>query len=148
MPRPRTDGNHALRVIIVIENMSYTFDTRVRNIARTLEREGCRVWIVCPRYAGDPLKRVEGGVTIHFYPMPPWPGGFVGHVLEYVYSFIATSVATLIAFMTVRFDVIHICNPPDIFFPLGRLYRLLTANLCSTCMIFAGVMAGVIRKPG
>jgi glycosyltransferase involved in cell wall biosynthesis len=125
MGRPHAEGSGALRVIIVIENMSYTFDTRVRNIARTLERSGSRVWVICPRYPGDPLKRVEGGVTIYFYPLPPLPGGLLGHVLEYLYSFASISVATLIAFFRVRFDVIHVCNPPDIFFPLGWLYRLL-----------------------
>jgi glycosyltransferase involved in cell wall biosynthesis len=125
MGRPHAEGSCALRVVIVIENMSYTFDTRVRNIARTLERNGNHVWVICPRYPGDPLKRVEGGVTIYFYPLPPLPGGLVGHVLEYLYSFASISVATLIAFFRVRFDVIHVCNPPDIFFPLAWLYRLL-----------------------
>jgi hypothetical protein len=125
MGRPHAEGSCALRVVIVIENMSYTFDTRVRNIARTLERNGNHVWVICPRYPGDPLKRVEGGVTIYFYPLPPLPGGLVGHVLEYLYSFASISVATLIAFFRVRFDVIHVCNPPDIFFPLaGALSRV------------------------
>lgn len=122
---PHPGGLRALRVLIAIENMSYTFDTRVRNIARTLERNGSRVWVICPRYPGDPLKRVEGAVTVYFFPLPPLPGGLAGHVLEYLYSFASITVATLIAFFRVRFDVIHICNPPDIFFPLGRLYRLL-----------------------
>jgi glycosyltransferase involved in cell wall biosynthesis len=125
MDRSHAAGKRALRVLIVVENMSYTFDTRVRNIAHTLERNGCRVWVICPRYPGDPPRRVEGEVSIYFYPVPPLPGGFVGHVLEYVYSFACIGFATGVALARVRFDVIHICNPPDIFFPIGWLCRLL-----------------------
>src|SRR5262245_54543298 len=125
MRSPKALGDRALRVVIVVENMSYTFDTRVRNIARTLQRHGCRVWVICPRYPGDPFKRVEAGVTTYFYPLPRLPGGIAGHLLEYAYSFVTISLVTLFALATVRFDVIHICNPPDIFFPLGAFCRLL-----------------------
>jgi glycosyltransferase involved in cell wall biosynthesis len=121
-------GKHPLRVLIAVENMSYTYDTRVRNIARTLARNGCKVWVICPRYPGDPLKRSDGCVSIYFFPMPQLPGGFVFHALEYFYSFISIGIGTLCAFAIIRFDVIHICNPPDIFFPLGGLYRLLGAK--------------------
>lgn len=113
------------RVLIVIENMSYTYDTRVRNIARSLERNGCRIWVICPRRRGDPFRRVEGRVTIHFFPLPPLPGGLLGHLIEYTCSFFFVAVGSLILLFTARFDVIHICNPPDLFFPIGRFYRLL-----------------------
>jgi glycosyltransferase involved in cell wall biosynthesis len=49
----------------------------------------------------------------------------VGHLLEYAYSFTAVVLLSCAAFVKTRFDAIHICNPPDIFFPLGGLYRLL-----------------------
>ncbi|MEP7242928.1 MAG: glycosyltransferase family 4 protein, partial [Gammaproteobacteria bacterium] len=124
-PRLANRASRGLRVVIVIENMSFTYDTRVKNIVRTLARAGCRVWVISPRYRGDPLRRVDGQVTSLHFPMPPLPDGFLGHVLEYLLSFVSITFATLAAFVVLRFDVIHICNPPDIYFPLGRLYRLL-----------------------
>jgi glycosyltransferase involved in cell wall biosynthesis len=115
----------ALRVLIVIENMSYTYDTRVQKIARTLERAGHRVTVICPRYPGDAFKSSEGGITVAFYPVPRLPGGAFGHLLEYAYSFVVVALLSCAAFVKTRFDAIHICNPPDIFFPVGGLYRLL-----------------------
>lgn len=117
---PRT-----LRVLIVIENMSYTYDTRVQKIARTLKRAGHQVMVICPRYPGDPLKSSHEGVTVAFYPVPRLPGGAVGHLLEYGYSFAAVVLLSSAVFVKTRFDAIHICNPPDIFFPVGSLWRLL-----------------------
>src|SRR4029434_10027609 len=101
--------------VIVIENMSFTYDTRVSNIANTLACNGHRVWIICPRYPGDPLKRIERGITIWFFPLPQFSGGLLGQLLEYFYSFVVIASGTLVAFCTIRFDIIHICNPPDIF---------------------------------
>jgi glycosyltransferase involved in cell wall biosynthesis len=118
-------ASRALRVLIVVENMSYTYDTRVQKIARTLERVGHRVTVICPRYPGDPNKVSQGGITVLFYPMPRLPGGALGHLLEYAYSFAAVLIMSCAAFIRTRFDAIHICNPPDIFFPVGGLYRLL-----------------------
>lgn len=115
----------ALRVLIVIENMSYTYDTRIQKIARTLERAGHRVTVICPRYPGDPLKSSKGGIAVAFYPIPRLPRGAFGHLLEYAYSLTAVVLLSSAAFIKIRFDAIHICNPPDIFFAVGGLYRLL-----------------------
>lgn len=124
-PAPGGAAGRALRVLIVIENMSYTYDTRVQKIARTLERAGHRVMVICPRYPGDPLKSSREGITVTFYPVPRLPRGAIGHLLEYAYSFAAVGLLSCAAFVKTRFDAIHICNPPDIFFPVGGLYRLL-----------------------
>jgi glycosyltransferase involved in cell wall biosynthesis len=124
-PADPSSKRRGLRVLIVVQNMSFTYDTRMKNIARTLAHAACRVWVIAPRYPGDPYRRRAGGVTALFFPLPSLPGGFIGHLLEYAVSFFWITLATLAAFIVMRFDVIHICNPPDIFFPLGRLYRLL-----------------------
>ena len=113
-----------LRVLIAIENTSYTYDTRVRNIARTLTRAGCRVWVLCPRYPGDAFRSVEEGVTVYHYPLPSFPGGVIGHALEDLYSFFSIGIGVLTGLARARFDVLHACNPPDIFFPLGGVCRL------------------------
>jgi glycosyltransferase involved in cell wall biosynthesis len=120
-----TVATRELRVLILVENMSFTYDTRVKNIAGTLTRAGYRVWVISPKYPGDPFRRVTGSVTALFYPVVQLPGGVVGHLIEYGLSLIFMAAATCFAFLVTRFDVIHICNPPDIFFPLGLMYRAL-----------------------
>ena len=65
---------------------------------------------------------------------PYAPGGSkVSFVAEYAYSFLATVWLTLKARRTGRFAVIQICNPPDIFWPIGMSFARSTARcLCST----------------
>lgn len=113
------------RVLIVIENMSYTYDTRVRAIATTLRGAGYEVEVICPRYGGDSSSWVEQGVSVRAYRLPPLPGGFVGHVCEYAYSFLAIAALSSARFARRPFDVIHLCNPPDVLFPVGRLFQAL-----------------------
>jgi glycosyltransferase involved in cell wall biosynthesis len=112
-------------VLIVIENMSYTYDTRVRKIARSLVRNGHTVAVLCPRYPGDRFLHRDGDVRVIHYPLPWSGGGPIGHLFEYAFSLIAIAVLSSAALVAMRFDVIHICNPPDIFFPLARLYQAL-----------------------
>ncbi len=45
-------------------------------------------------------------------------------MLEYAYSFLATLRLALRARRRGRFDVIQACNPPDIFWPLARWFRM------------------------
>jgi glycosyltransferase involved in cell wall biosynthesis len=65
------------------------------------------------------------GVEIHKY--RPYPGGVgkVGYLFEYVYSFCATAWLVAKVWRKRRFHAIQACNPPDIFWPLGLLYRML-----------------------
>ena len=57
---------------------------------------------------------------------PYAPGGSsVSFVLEYLYSFCATLVLSLKASLRGRFTVVQSCNPPDLFWPIGLLFRLL-----------------------
>jgi glycosyltransferase involved in cell wall biosynthesis len=63
--------------------------------------------------------------TVELYKYRPYaPGGSkLGFVAEYVYSFLATARLTLKARRSGRFAVIQACNPPDIFFPIARVFR-------------------------
>ena len=46
-------------------------------------------------------------------------------VIEYLYSFLATLVLSLKASVRGRFTAVQSCNPPDLFWPIGLLFRLL-----------------------
>lgn len=105
------------RVLIVIENTSFTYDTRMQKISRSLLDAGCTVEVVCPRFPGDPKQRREGRLHTYYYPAPPEVAGVSGHLLEYAWSslFIAAAVLKRLAGRSV--DVVHLCSPPDIYYP-------------------------------
>ena len=56
---------------------------------------------------------------------PYAPGGSrASFVLEYLYSFFATLALSIKASRRGRFAVVQTCNPPDIFWPIGLLFRM------------------------
>jgi len=111
-------------VLILVQNMSFTYDTRVQNIARTLGRSGYRVRVLCPRYPGDPRSAVVDGIHVRFVRWPELGAGLVAHLLEYLCSVLALSAHAIRDVLRERVEVVHICNPPDLFFGLAALLRL------------------------
>ncbi|WP_304277489.1 glycosyltransferase family 4 protein [Caulobacter segnis] len=116
-------------VLIVIQNMSFTFDTRMQNVVRTLVAHGHRVRVICPRYRGDPLRAERFGAEVHYYPVRFASGGVRAQLWEY-----ATALASIAALMArlqaqERIAVIHLCNPPDILFPIALPFKALGARV-------------------
>ena len=117
-------GGAAPRVLIIVQNLPVPFDRRVWLECQALIEAGYRVAVVCPKGRDDPSYQVIDGVEIYKY-RPYAPGGSkVSFVAEYLYSFTATTALTIRARLRGRFAVIQACNPPDIFWPLGRFFRL------------------------
>jgi glycosyltransferase involved in cell wall biosynthesis len=113
------------RVLILVQNLSVPFDRRVWLECRSLIDAGFRVAVVCPKAPGDPTYYRLNGVDLYKYPSyAPGTSG-VSFVLEYVYSFFATLFLSLRASMRGRFAVVQSCNPPDLFWPIGLLFRIL-----------------------
>jgi glycosyltransferase involved in cell wall biosynthesis len=111
-------------VLTIVQNLPVPFDRRVWLECQTLRDAGYDVTVVCPR--GDRTMaafQVVDGVTIHAY-RPYSPGGSaLGFVLEYAYSFLATSRLALKARRRGPFAIVQACNPPDIFWPLALWLR-------------------------
>ena len=89
--------------------------------ACALRDAGWGVSIVCPTGRGYE-KRFErlDGIDIWRYRLPTEGEGALGYLLEY-------SVALFWSFLLsfrIRFDVIHACNPPDLFFLIGGFWKL------------------------
>ena len=113
------------RVLILVQNLSVPFDRRVWLECQSLIAAGFRVAVVCPKAPGDPTYYRLSGVDLYKYPSyAPGTSG-VSFVLEYVYSFLATLLLSLRASMSGRFAVVQSCNPPDLFWPIGLLFRVL-----------------------
>jgi glycosyltransferase involved in cell wall biosynthesis len=112
------------RVLIIVQNLPVPFDRRVWLECRALKAAGYEVAVVCPKGKDDPSYQVIDDVRLYKY-RPYAPGGSgLGFVAEYAYSFLATAWNTLKARRRGRFAVIQACNPPDIFWPLGLLFKL------------------------
>ncbi len=116
-------------VLIVIENMSYTYDTRVQNISNTLKQAGYHINVICPRYAGDPKKATIDGANVCFYYLPPFSPGFSGYLMEYTYSLIIIFILSLATHFRQPIQILHLCNPPDFFFPMGKFFKLLNSQI-------------------
>jgi glycosyltransferase involved in cell wall biosynthesis len=113
------------RVLIIVENLPVPFDRRVWLECRALVEAGYGVSVVCPKARGDPEHRVLDGVEINTYrPYPPTRRK-AGFLAEYAYSFAMTARLSLRVWRRHRVAIIQTCNPPDIFWPLGLLFRVL-----------------------
>ena len=113
------------RVLIIVQNLPVPFDRRVWLECQTLTMAGCDVSVVCPKGPGDPSYALVAGVKLYKYRPYASKGNKASFILEYVYSFLATLWLALKASRAGRFDVVQACNPPDIFWPIGRLFRAL-----------------------
>jgi glycosyltransferase involved in cell wall biosynthesis len=122
--RPVSRGRRG-RVLILVQNLSVPFDRRVWLECQSLTSAGFQVAVVCPKAPGDPTYAQLDGVDLFKY-RPYAPGGSgPSFVVEYVYSFLATLLLSLRASTRGRFDVVQSCNPPDLFWPIGLLFRVL-----------------------
>ncbi len=109
----------------MVQNLPVPFDRRVRLECLALIEAGYDVSVVCPKGPGDPRRHVVDGIKLFKYrPYPPTQAK-LGFVAEYVWSFVMTAWLALKVWRKGRFDVLQVCNPPDIFWPLGLLFRML-----------------------
>ena len=125
MSRPR-------KVLMIVENDVVPLDTRVWWEALALRDHGFQVSIICPKGArGRPVFEkyrapYEYREGIHIYRFQPREGASaMAYVREYLAAMFCTWWLSLRVFVRHGFDVIHVANPPDLFFPLGWFYHLL-----------------------
>src|SRR5262245_10527381 len=121
LPRQQMRQRPQRRVLILVENLPSPFDRRVWQEATTLRDAGYGVSIVCPTGKGCE-KKFESidGIDIHRYALPHEAEGALGYLIEY-------SAALAFSFflsLKIKFDVVHACNPPDLFFLIGGFWKL------------------------
>ena len=113
------------RVLILVENLPSPFDRRVWQEACALRDAGYTVSIICPTGRGCEEKFVAlDGIDIWRYDLPTEAEGALGYALEYSAALFWTFVLSLKVLFGRGFDVIHACNPPDLFFLIGGFYKL------------------------
>lgn len=103
--------------VIVVENLPVPLDRRVWQEALALKRSGWDVSVICPRTKRHPEKRLElDGIEIYRHSMPREGRGLLGYVMEYATALFHQARLLAEIYQKKPFDVIHICNPPDMLF--------------------------------
>jgi glycosyltransferase involved in cell wall biosynthesis len=122
------------KALIIVENNSVPFDRRVWREALALRDAGWQVSVLCPESpeddrlvvadssAGD--YEVIEGVHIYRFPVQFAEHGVLAFVREYATALLASIRLSGRVLREQGFDVLQVCNPPDIFFALGAYYRL------------------------
>lgn len=133
MPLPGETLSPVPKALIIVENNSVPFDKRVWREALALRGAGWNVSVVSPMSpqddrlvhtdaAGGEYEVLEG-IHIYRYPIQFADHGILAFFREYL---TALSSSTRLSKRVLReqgFDVVQVCNPPDIFFLLGAYYR-------------------------
>src|SRR5512138_1473017 len=116
---------NAKRVLILVENLPSPFDRRVWQEAGALRDAGYTVSIICPTGRGCEAKfEAIDGIDIWRYDLPTEGAGALGYLVEYSAALFWTFVLSLKVWWKSGFDVVHACNPPDLFFLIGGFYKL------------------------
>jgi glycosyltransferase involved in cell wall biosynthesis len=116
------------RALILVENLSVPFDRRVWQESQALRDAGYDVSVVCPRgekHDREPYALIDG-IEIHRFPLTAATGGVSGYLREYSAALWRT---WWLSRRLGRFDVVHICNPPDLLFLVALPHKLRGARL-------------------
>jgi glycosyltransferase involved in cell wall biosynthesis len=112
---------------MIVENVPLGVDIRVRKQVRDLLAEGYEVSVITMRAPENAAYQGLAGLTVLEYPPPPEPNGALGYVREYGLSLAWATVLVGRLRRHKRIDVLQLCQPPDIYFPLARVLRWLGA---------------------
>jgi glycosyltransferase involved in cell wall biosynthesis len=110
------------RALILVENLSVPFDRRVWQECTALRDAGWDVSVICPQGTGrdtEPYVELDR-VKIHRYPLKAATGGPLGYLKEYSSALWRTA---RLARKVGPVDVVHACNPPDLFFLLAKRFK-------------------------
>ncbi len=111
-------------VAIVVENVPLGVDTRLRKQVDDLLDAGHRVSVVTMRHEDNEAYRSRAGIQVLEYPPPREPAGPAGYAREYAVAFMWALVHLTRLRLRGHIDVLQVCQPPDIYFPLFWMLRL------------------------
>ncbi|MDJ0596062.1 MAG: glycosyltransferase family 4 protein [Pleurocapsa sp. MO_226.B13] len=115
-----------VRVLIIVENLPSPFDRRVWMEATTLTKAGYEVSIICPKGKGyEKSYEVIDDIHIYRHPMPPEISSVVGYITEYAAAVFWEFYLAHRVWRERGFDIIHICNPPDLLFITAGWFKLI-----------------------
>jgi glycosyltransferase involved in cell wall biosynthesis len=123
-----------MRVLILVENLPVPFDRRVWQEACALRDAGHDVTVVCPRMRGytQPEEILEG-IQIYRHWISSEAKSVFGFLAEYASALWGEFGCAVKAWRrNGSFDVIHLCNPPDLLFLVALPFKI----FCGVKVIF------------
>lgn len=113
-------------ILIIVENLPVPFDRRVWMEATSLRRNGYEVSVICPTGRGFETRyEYLEGVHIYRHPLPPEMSSSLGYIREYGAALTWEMRLALKAWgERGGFDLIHLCNPPDLLFLVAMWFKL------------------------
>jgi glycosyltransferase involved in cell wall biosynthesis len=115
----------SLRVLIIVENLPVPLDRRVWQEACALRDAGHEVTVICPQMRGYMTAfEVLDGITIHRHWIMAEASGIAGFIGEYASALWGEARCAFTVWRRRKFDVIHLCNPPDLLFLVALPFKL------------------------
>jgi glycosyltransferase involved in cell wall biosynthesis len=110
---------------MIVQNLPVPFDRRVWSEALALRDAGYTVSVISPKgRGGEAGTAVLDGVYLYRHSLPLEAAGALGYLVEYGVSLFWQLVLALKAARRPGFDVIHACNPPDLIFIVGIIFKI------------------------
>lgn len=112
------------RYLIVVENLPVPFDRRVWMESLTLRDAGYSVSVICPKGKGYETEyECIDGIHIYRYPLPPDESATISYLREYAAALRGTRRLAKRIWRERGFDVVQLCNPPDVLFTVMLRYK-------------------------
>jgi glycosyltransferase involved in cell wall biosynthesis len=112
------------RVLIIEENLPVPFDRRVWSEATTLRDAGYSVSVICPKGRGfEAAEETIDGIHVYRHSLPLEARGPSAYLIEYSAALFWEFILSLKVAHRHGFDVIHACNPPDLIFLIGAVFK-------------------------
>jgi glycosyltransferase involved in cell wall biosynthesis len=120
-----------MKVLIVVENLPVPFDRRVWRECQALRDAGYKVSVISPNDSDGGLARREvlDGVAIYRYRPRHADQGLVAYAIEYLVAVVMSAWLMIIVLRREGFDVIQICNPPDLLFLAAFPFKIFGKRL-------------------
>lgn len=111
--------------MLIVQNNSFPFDRRVWKEASSLRNAGYRIHVISPASRINPLrKETVEDIEVFRFENEASDGTKFGFAKEYARTLFCIYWITLRLLVRERYDVIHVANPPDLFWPLAILGKL------------------------
>lgn len=115
-----------LRILIIVENLPVPLDRRVWQEACALRDAGHDVTVICPQMRGYTTpEEVLDGIQIYRHWITEEAKGIKGFLGEYASALWGEFFCAIKAWRRKGFDVVHLCNPPDLLFLVALPFKLI-----------------------
>ncbi len=113
-------------ILIIVENLPVPLDRRVWQESCALRDAGYEVVVICPKMRGCTLPyEYLDGIHVYRHWISDEAAGLVGFIGEYASALWGEWRLAWKIWRRHRFQVVHICNPPDLLFLVAWPFKAL-----------------------